>query len=247
MRKEDYSSEFLGELEKRLGYRFQDRELLVRALTHSSYAHEQAGEPIRDNERLEFLGDAVLGLVVCDIVFHMSGEDEGRLTRLKSHLVSARTGRRLAEDLRLGRYIRLGKGEEQDGGRHKPSLLANAFESVVGAVYLDGGLEAARALILSAYEPVMLYSDFEELIKEDFKSRLQEKLQSHKLPPPEYSVVEETGPAHRKRFTVEIRIGGGEPTRGTGGSKKSAEQAAAAAALELIDSGGLDLATLSGE
>jgi ribonuclease-3 len=239
--------EKLAGLEELLGYSFRDKELLLRALTHSSYANERPGEGLPDNERLEFLGDAVLGLVISDAVFRSSSDDEGGLTRYKSHLVSALTIRRLAARYELGRFLRLGRGEEQNGGRAKPSLTVNAFEAVLGAVYLDGGLEAAASLVRKTYEQVLLEFDREQLLRQDYKSYLQERIQAYNLPPPSYAVIEESGPDHAKQFTVELVHQGRSLAMGKGRSKKAAEQAAARAALDLIERGGLDLADPQGQ
>lgn len=231
--------------EELIGYKFQDRELLERALTHSSYANERSGKGIKDNERLEFLGDAVLGFVISDMVFRDSAEDEGGLTRIKSHLVSGRTIRKVTEPYRLGRFLRLGKGEELDGGRTKRSLLVNAFEAVVAAIFLDGGLGAARDFISRTYSPIMQGFDRDQLLREDYKSYLQELFQAKELRPPEYVVIGEKGPEHAKRFTVEIRLGKRKLIRGEGRSKKSAEQTAAQALLKRIDNEQIDLAELA--
>jgi ribonuclease-3 len=232
----------LDELEEILGYQFEDGELLQRALTHSSFANEQDAVAVVDNERLEFLGDAVLGLVISTLLFKMSGSDEGVLTRAKSHLVSARFIGRLARNLRLGSFLKLGHGEEKDGGRRKNSILANVFEAVIGAVYLDGGMEAARSFIEKAYGDSIAELDRESLLREDYKSYLQELIQSRDLPIPRYTLVRERGPDHSKEFTVEVCIGESERAiaRGSGRSKKAAEQRAAQAAVELIEKGDIE-------
>ena len=231
----------LGVLEDLLGYRFKHPELLERALTHSSYANELGGmeNGIRDNERLEFLGDAVLGLVISDLLFRSTPEDEGALTRAKSHLVSARSQALVAPRYRLGEFLRLGRGEEKDGGRTKGSLLANALEAVVGAVYLDGGMGAARRLITEAFGGELRAYDGERLLRDDPKSYLQELLQARELPAPAYAVVETSGPDHSKDFIVELRVGASALVRGRGRSKKSAEQAAARSAIAKIETGEL--------
>jgi ribonuclease-3 len=235
----------LEELEGILDYRFRDRELLVRALTHSSFANEQE-EHTRDNERLEFLGDAVLGLAVSDILFKANSGSEGTLTRAKSYLVSARYLGRLAKRMRLGEFLRLGFGEEKDGGRSKKSILANVLEAVIAAIYLDGGMEAARRFVTHAYGDELEQIDRDGLLRHDYKSFLQELIQGRELPAPIYSLVDTYGPDHSKSFTVEVRIGDGGPSiaHGSGGSKKIAEQEAARTALALIEEGAIDLEIL---
>ena len=224
-------------LEKRLGYRFRRPELLAAALTHSSYAHEQAdGDPAPGHdahyERLEFLGDAVLGLVTAGWLFSENPElPEGELSKLKGHLVSRPVLARHAQELGLGDELRLGVGEERSGGRRKASLLADVWEAVLGAVYVDGGLEPAAALI----RPVLAAAlERRSAAAADAKTRLQETLQGRGLPLPEYRVLDSIGPDHAKRFVIECRIGGEARGRGEGRSKKAAEQAAAAAALEAL-------------
>ena len=236
------NNENLKELEEILGYKFRDRKWLVRALTHSSFANEQENET-RDNERLEFLGDAVLGLVASDLLFAANSGDEGALTRAKSYLVSARYIGKLAKKLRLGEFLWLGHGEEKDGGRGKKSILANVFEAVIAAVYLDGGIEEARNFIVRVYGDAIAEIDKEGLLRHDHKSYLQELIQSKELPAPVYSLVEASGPDHSKQFTVEVKIGGAGPVlaRGSGGSKKIAEQEAARTARALIEAGAVDL------
>jgi ribonuclease-3 len=221
-------------LERRLGYRFRHPELLETALTHRSYAYEQDSDADYGDhyERLEFLGDAVLGLVAAEHLFRRYPErPEGDLTKLKSHLVSRPVLARIAGDLALGDELRLGVGEERSGGRAKASLLADVWEAVLGAVYLDGGLEAAAKLIRPALEHA------EERRGErpaDAKTRLQEEVQARGWSLPRYALVETAGPDHAKHFTVECRIQGESYGVGEGRSKKAAEQAAAAAALEAL-------------
>lgn len=218
----------LRTLEQRLGYAFRRPELLERALVHRSYAHEQAVGG--SYERLEFLGDAVLGLVAAGWLFERNPElTEGRLSKLKSRLVSRPTLAAAAERLELGSLLRLGVGEERSGGRAKASLLADAMEAVLGAVFLDRGFEAARRVAVPLLESVS--GELADQRTSDPKTRLQELAQAEGLELPQYLVVEEEGPDHRKRFTVACRVAGREAGRGEGGSKKLAEQRAAAAAL----------------
>ena len=218
-------------LEKRLGYRFREPSLLETALTHRSYAHEK--DTGANYERLEFLGDSVLGLVAGEWLFHRHPDlPEGELSKRKAHLVSRPVLARHASSLGLGEEIRLGVGEERSGGRTKASLLADVWEAILGAVYLDGGLEPAARLVLP-----LLEDGTERRGPYDAKTHLQEVLQGQGRNLPEYVLAEETGPDHAKRFTVECRIRGEVAGVGEGRSKKKAEQAAASAALERVEGG----------
>lgn len=224
-------------LQQALGYRFRDRALLERALTHRSRVHEDPSGALRDNESLEFLGDAVLGFVIADLLFRtFPGFDEGQKSKLKATLVSRATLARLGEGLALGDYLLLGRGEEKTGGRRKRALIANTFEALVAAIYLDGGLDAARTFLEGQFGPLV-----DEIRRAggvgaaaDPKSALQEWLQSRGLALPVYRLVEERGPDHAKRFLVEVRVGGRVVAQGEGRSKKEAEQRAAAGALEQL-------------
>jgi ribonuclease III len=220
-------------LEVRVGHCFSDREVLRRALTHSSHAHEQTGATVdlsRDNEQLEFLGDSVLGFLVSELlVERFPSYSEGRLSTLKAHLVSAVHLHKVAQELDLGQYLQLGRSEEKTGGRAKKTLLVNAVEALIAALYLDGGLETARAFVAGR---VLAAADLAEADPEhpavgDFKGALQELARARKLPAPRYSVVREYGPEHSKTFTVEVRIGKDWAAQGEGFSKKSAAQKAA--------------------
>ena len=220
-----------SELEEALGYRFRDRELLGLALTHRSHANER-GLP-EHNERLELLGDAVLGLVVADWLFRAHPElPEGELSKRKSYLVSAPALAGFAAGLGVGRALRLGVGEERSGGREKPSLLADTLEALLGAVYLDGGVEPVRRIVAPFLEHVVERRS--RVLETDAKTRLQEELQGRGWPLPEYRLIAETGPDHAKSFVVECRIRDRPAGRGEGRSKKVAEQSAAAEALEGI-------------
>jgi len=214
-------------LEDRLGYRFRRPELLQRALTHRSYANEHGlGE---NYERLELLGDAVLSLLATDWLFgELPHASEGSLSKRKAALVSAETLSRLAGDLELGERLLLGVGEERSGGRSKASLLADAFEAVLGAVYLDGGLGAARDVLLPLL-PAAIEAPGEPA--RDAKSRLQEAVQARGRGLPEYRVVGEEGPDHEKTFSVACLLEGRVAGEGEGASKKEAEQRAAQQAL----------------
>ncbi|MSV34519.1 MAG: ribonuclease III [Bryobacterales bacterium] len=220
----------LAGLERVLGHGFQDRELLGRALTHKSRAYEKPGDgSATDNERLEFLGDAILGFAVSEfLVRRFSTYPEGRLSKLKARLVSAAHLHEVAQSLNLGDYLLLGRGEELSGGRMKKALLSDALEALIAALYLDAGLEAARqfikAHVIEPYDPL---EEIETTASTDHKSALQETAQSLKLPPPRYSVVAEEGPEHAKTFTVEVRVGKDWVSQAQGLSKKSAGQKAA--------------------
>lgn len=242
----------LSELEVALGYGFANPQLLVRALTHRSLANEQSPERRDDeasghNERLEFLGDAVLGLVVAESMYLLHPEwREGELTRVRAQLVSRQHMAEVALSLDLGRHLRLSRGEDRSGLRLKATVLSNSMEAVIGAVFLDGGLEPVRAFV---QRHVMGKAE-EELARElqsgaalgNFKSALQEYLQAERAGVPVYKVKSESGPDHRKRFLVEVRLkpGGGEPgkplARGQGSTKKHAEQDAARRALARLKS-----------
>jgi ribonuclease-3 len=223
-------------LAARLGHRFKDLGLLDRALTHASQANESQALRRRDNEPLEFLGDAVLELAVTDLLHRRDPEgSEGRKTRRRAQLVSAPSLARRALGLGLPELLRLGKGEEKTGGRAKAALWADAYEAVIAAVYLDGGFRAAQRLVEAEFAGDLVTSDD---VSEDPKSRLQELLQGHGRPLPRYAVVSEEGPSHRRQFRVECRLDDGSVTTGAGPSKKAAQQEAARRALERLPDAG---------
>lgn len=227
----------IEELQSRLGYTFKEIGLLVTALSHSSYVNESGDPGIEDNERLEFLGDAVLGMIISELLYRAFSGAEGVLTRAKNHLVSARTLGRLAADIQLGENLLLGKGEEKDGGRSKESLAANAFEAVIGAIYLDGGMQAAADFIGETFRELIESYSHERVSKRDYKSYLQELLQARQFAAPRYEVAQERGPDHQKKFEIELIINEVTLSRGYGKSKKAAEQDAARIALEKIERG----------
>jgi ribonuclease-3 len=217
-----------------IGYQFKDRRLLVEALTHSSYARESPGR-IRDNERLEFLGDAVLNLAVSVRLADTFPEySEGGLSRARARLVEAEHLARVAVSLGLGKSLRLGHGERKTGGEKKTTLLADAIEAIVAAVYRDGGLERAQAFVDRFIIPQDLMARAEELLSVDYKSALQEYLQARGLPLPRYRIVAEQGPEHQKLFTVELTAGGEPTAQGRAGTRKAAEQQAARKVLEVL-------------
>jgi ribonuclease-3 len=225
-------------LEDRIGHRFRHPELLERALTHRSLANEDATGAMLDNESLEFLGDAVLGFTIADTLFRRFPEyDEGQKSKLKSMLVSTPTLAKLARQLHLGEFLILGRGEEKTGGRRKQALLADGYEAVIAAVYVDGGIEAARAFILREFASLIDEARRPDFGGRDYKSLLQEYLQAHEFPLPEYHVAAESGPDHRKLFQVEVRVRGDAIAQAAGRSKKEAEQEAARLALEKLQQG----------
>jgi ribonuclease-3 len=224
----------LDELEARLGYCFSSRPLLVRALTHRSFTNED-DEAVADNQRLEFLGDAVLGLVVANELFLRDREvQEGALSTRQAQVVCEPALARVARDMELGRYLRLGRGESASGGRDKKSLLADACEALWAAVYLDGGLDAARKVVVTQLGDA-LDEVQEALTVVDYKSRLQTLIQRDKSVQPQYHIVEESGPPHDKVFVAEVRVDARPLGAGSGRSKKVAEQHAAEKALESLN------------
>ncbi len=220
------------ELEVALGYGFLDRELLRTALTHRSYSNEAGAD--RNYERLEFLGDSVLGLVAAQWLYLTHPErPEGQLAKLKSYLVSTTVLGRYARRLGVGNLLRLGVGEERSGGRTKNSILADALEAILGAVFVDGGFAAARQVILPMLE--LIAAERPQIPASDAKTHLQELIQARGLGLPQYRLVEEEGPDHRKSFTVDCWIDGRAVAQATGPSKKQAEQLAASAAIHELD------------
>ncbi len=228
----------LDDLQRRLEYRFRQPRLLLEALTHTSYLNELRGSTEPDNERLEFLGDAVLDLIVSEYLLHaFPGAEEGELSKLRARLVSEKTLARVANRIGLGEPLRLGRGEAKTEGRSKPSILADALEAVIAGVYLDGGLEAAAACVKTAFRDELAACD-RSLAKGDFKTELQERCQRDFEMLPQYRTIRETGPDHEKLFEVEILIRGDRYGVGTGKSKKDAEQMAAKQALEQLKKDG---------
>jgi ribonuclease-3 len=230
----------LDELEKILAYSFTDRSLLKRAVTHRSWAHEQVapgneGEARRlHNEAFEFVGDSVLGLIVADYLFQSYPDvTEGELSRMKHRLVSEPTLARASERLGIGQFLRVGRGEEKSGGRRKRALLADTFEAVLAAIFLDGGLTAATDFVHHGLGDELERVDPEVAAAADYKTLLQERLQADHHTVPQYNVVEATGPPHRRTFHVELSWDGGS-VRAEGRTIKAAEKVAARLALEKI-------------
>jgi len=222
-------------LQRAIGYRFRDRGLLEHAMTHTSRANEDVSGGVVDNESLEFLGDAVLGFIVADLLFRECPEfDEGGKSKIKASLVSTTTLARQADLLNLGEHLLLGRGEEKTGGRRKQALLADGYEALIAAIYLDGGIEPARAFIVREFGGLLADARRHGAGGQDFKSSLQELLQARELPLPEYRLVATAGPDHQKQFQVEVVVKGEALAQAIGPSKKDAEQEAARAALEKL-------------
>jgi ribonuclease-3 len=228
------SKQYIAELEKRLGYPFKKKELLIEALTHRSFYHENPDKADACNERLEFLGDSVLGFVIVEYLFSLDSRlTESVMAKTKSYLVKESVLSEIANSISLGKYLRLGKGEEATGGRTKGSLLADAAEAVLGAVYLDGGYKKAKELILKLFrekiDAILSSGEFH-----DFKTVLQEKTQLLFNIIPEYKIIKQEGKEHKKIFTVEVYITGEMFGTGRGRSKKEAETLAAKEALHKL-------------
>src|SRR5579863_9349266 len=230
-------------LEAAMGHQFQNRELLERALTHSSHVHERgsaAGMLPADNEQLEFLGDSILGFLISEaLVLRLPGYSEGRLSKLKAGIVSAAHLYGVAERLQLGQYLHLGRGEEMSGGRFKRTLLVNALEALIAALYQDAGIDKAREFV-TGYVVGDPGADIESAASEpagtftDYKSTLQELALARKLPLPRYVILKEDGPEHSKTFTIEVRVGKDLAAKADGYSKKNAAQNAARLVLQRL-------------
>jgi ribonuclease III len=228
----------LDEAQQAIGYTFRNARLLDDALTHTSYVNEFKEQGFKDNERLEFLGDAVLALIISEHVASACPDlAEGSLSKLRAHLVSEVALSRAARRLDLGKLLRLGRGEERTQGREKESILANTLEAILAAVYLDGGLDAARSVVLKALAQELREAtsrDADEPLSGDYKTQLQEWCQQRHDCVPQYATMKEAGPDHQKTFEVRVTVQGKELGRGEGRSKKEAEQAAAQQALEAV-------------
>lgn len=221
-------------LEEKIGYSFRNKDFLAEALTHKSYYHEHPGEAAAHNERLEFLGDSVLGMAVVDFLFKLENMyDESTMSKIKSYVVKKAVLSDMAAELSLGSYLRVGKGEEDTGGRNKSSILSDAMEAVIGAVYCDAGFEAARDFVIRLFR-----KRIEKAVRSgnyhDYKTELQEKCQNIFGVLPDYRLIAEEGQEHEKLFTIEVYIQGERRGSGTGGSKKEAQQAAAREALSSL-------------
>ncbi len=219
----------MKQLEKNIGYEFKNKELLKLALSHSSYANERAGQ--ENNERLEFLGDSVLGFITAEYLFStLKDRPEGELTKLRANAVCEKSLAVFANEIKLGDYILLGKGEIMTGGKERPSILSDAFESVIAAIYLDGGIEEAKKFVLRFVST----STTDTRSATDYKTLLQEVIQKNPDEHLTYQLVAESGPDHNKEFTVEVYLNSNCIGSGVGHSKKKAEQAAAKEALLLM-------------
>ena len=220
------------EFSKIIGYEFKNTDLITTALTHSSFANEAKGG-VKYNERLEFLGDSVLSIVVSDYIYlHCPELPEGKLTKLRASLVCEKSLYLYAKQINMGKYIRLSKGEKRSGGDDRPSILSDAFEALIAAIYLDGGIEPARSFILRFVIPDIKSSKPKKF--KDYKTSLQEIIQKNPEEKLSYVLVKETGPDHDKHFVVEVHLNSNVIGRGGGRSKKEAEQQAARQALELM-------------
>lgn len=222
----------MDELEKTIGYKFKDRKLLKIALTHSSYANECGGR-IHSYERFEFLGDSVLGLITSDYIFkNFPSLPEGELTKLRSALVCERQLFEFAKKLEFHKYIKLSRGERHSGGENRPSILADVFEAICAAIYLDSGMAEVQKFVLSNIVPAIKHP--KTVVMKDYKTELQEIIQKNPEETIEYVLVDESGPDHDKRFTIEAKINNNIVGRGIGRSKKQAEQQAAKQTLALM-------------
>lgn len=227
--------ESLAEFQQILGYSFREPELLERALTHKSFSNERRDLPSPNNERLEFLGDTVLGFVVGELIYRsFPNLQEGALSKIKAHLVSAATLAGKARALSIGRYLRMGAGEARSGGAEKLSLLADCLEAVVAAIYLDGGLAAASGFLGRLFQTDVAGIDIGDLSFHDYKTSLQESAQSLGLPLPEYRIVDEYGPDHEKVFVIQVFWNGEAFAYGRGPSKREAQRKAAKEALKKL-------------
>jgi ribonuclease III len=226
----------LHELETLMGYDFRSQELLLQALTHRSFVNEHEAEKLRNNESLEFLGDSILGFLISARIFQNYPElNEGELSKMKAYLVSAANLVKLAEGIRLGEFVRLSRGEEKTGGRSKRAIVVDAYEAIIGAIYLDGGVEAASGFVNRQIEAFLERQDLKQLTYGDFKSALQEHLHNLGRPEPVYRVVDEIGPDHKKTFVVQVMIRDEVIAESSGRTKKEAQQSAARLALESLN------------
>lgn len=229
-----YTEELVLELEKKINIQFSDKMILQRSLTHKSFSNENSNLNLRDNERLEFLGDSVLSIVISTYIFdHFPDYPEGELAKMRSVIVSEPILAMVAREINLGKYILLGRGEELSGGRKRDSILSDTMEALIAAIYLDMGIEKAKEFIISLFEENIKGVEKGKYIQ-DYKTILQETIQKNSINRPLYVVIEEKGPDHNKEFTVEVKHEDKKMGIGRGTSKKEAEQNAARAALKKI-------------
>lgn len=226
--------ELLRDLEENIGYLFENSDRLDQALTHKSFANE-AGAGVQDNERLEFLGDAALDLAVSQLLYEVNPKlSEGEMSKIRAYLVKEESLHKLARSFNLGRYLLLGKGEKKSGGMEKPSILADALEALIAAIYIDGGFHMAFHFIEGIFRPIIAEGGSDAMDR-DYKTKLQELCQTKYGKAPTYKLVSQSGPDHEKIFEVEILIGNRTFSRARGRSKKEAEQNAAQDALEILN------------
>lgn len=227
---------YLRELQRSLGYRFKNVNLLIQALTHSSYANEHKMKPIENNERLEFLGDSILSLIVSQYLYKKYPElPEGDLTKIRASVVCESSLAFAARKINLGKYLRLGKGEEATGGRYRDSILADAIEALTGAVYIDSDFDKTNDLLINGFEKDMVFAVTKGNLFIDYKTDLQEKLQKDNGVKIEYKTIKETGPDHNKIFYIGVYVNDQIAGRGSGKNKKEAEQLAAKEALKIME------------
>jgi ribonuclease III len=227
------------ELEMIIGYNFRNRDLLLQALTHRSFVNEHEAGRLHNNESLEFLGDSVLGFLISSRIFQDYPElTEGELSKMKAYLVSAANLVKLAEGIHLGEFVRLSRGEEKTGGRSKRAIVVDAYEAIIGAIYLDGGVEAASDFVNRQVEAFLDGQDLKQVTYGDFKSALQERLHNLGRPEPVYRVVDEIGPDHKKTFVVQVMIRDEVIAESSGRTKKEAQQSAARLAMESLKNSG---------
>lgn len=227
-----YNNKIINKLESRIGYEFTEKDLLKEALTHSSFANENKGKNNRYNERLEFLGDSILGLIISEYLFRNFPElPEGELTKMRAKIVCEPSLADCSKNIDLGRYLMLGKGEESTGGRHRMSILADAFEALIGSIYLDGGINKVKKFILSNMHNI-INDAVSGKIFTDYKTKLQEVLQIDPNTRISYEIIDEKGPDHNKTFSTQVKNNGKVIGYGKGKSKKEAEQNAAKMALK---------------
>ncbi|NLM97049.1 MAG: ribonuclease III [Halanaerobiaceae bacterium] len=228
------TEKLLQELEKKINIEFSDKKILQRALTHKSFSNENSNLKLRDNERLEFLGDSVLSIVISTYIFdNFPDYPEGELAKMRSVIVSEPILAKIAREINLGKYLLLGRGEELSGGRNRDSILSDAMEALIAAIYLEKGIDKAREFIISLFEENIKEVEKGKYIH-DYKTILQELIQKKSTDRPVYVVIDEKGPDHNKEFTVEVRHGDRKLGTGSGNSKKEAEQNAARVALETL-------------
>ena len=235
MKTKDITKDYTSVFEKVLNYDFNNKQLLIESLTHSSYANENKKLNVKYNERLEFLGDSVLGIIISHFLFTSQKDlPEGELTKIRANIVCEESLNEVGKKLNLGKFLLLGKGEEVTGGRDRTSILADAVEAIIGAIYLDSGLENTTNMVMHFFEEI-INDSIKGKIFRDYKTHLQEILQSKNAQKISYNVIEEIGPDHNKKFVIEVKLGTQVLGVGDGKSKKEAEQKAAKEALKKVE------------